>query len=90
MLIFVRWFDMTDMISHPKIQAPVHNIFDVTAFSNLHDISMVTMETNGLTNFLHRSFTFSPNLVPFCPFTTEKKPVKLMSYTLGHIELDTG
>ncbi len=28
-------------------------------------------------------------LVPFCPFTAEKKPIKVMSYTLGYIELDS-
>ncbi len=79
---------MTDMSSHPKNQQPGPNILAVTAFSNLHDISMVTMETNGLSNFLHRPSTFPPSLVPFCPFTAEKKPVKVMSYTLGYIELD--
>ena len=81
---------MTDTGSHARFKQPGPNILLVTAFSNLHDNSMVTMETNGLTNFLHRPSTFPPSLVPFCPFTAEKKPVKVMSYTLDLIELDTG
>ena len=68
---------MTDMSSRLKIQQPGPHILALTAFSNLHGISMVTMETNGLTNFLHRPSTFPPSLVPFCPFTAEKKAVKV-------------
>ncbi len=49
---------------------------------------MVTMETNGLTNFLHRPSTFLPNLRSVGTFTAEKKAVKVMSYTLDLIELD--
>ena len=80
---------MTDSSSHAKNQQPGHNTLAVTAFSNLHDSSMVTMETNGLTNFLHRPSTFLPNLRSVGPFTAEKKAVKVMSYTLDLIELDT-
>ncbi len=71
---------MTDMSSHAKIQRPGPNILVITAFSSLNDSSMVTMETNGLTNFLHRPSICPSSLVPF---TAEKKAVKVMSYTLG-------
>ncbi len=81
---------MTDMSSPARFQQPGSNILAVTAFSNLHKSNMVTMATNGLTNFLHTPSTLSPSLVPFCLFTVEKKPVKVMSYTLDLIELDTG
>ncbi len=76
------------MSSHAKIQQPGPNILSVTAFSNLHESSMVTMETNGLTNFLHRPSTFPPSLVPLCSFTAEEKAAKVMSYTLDLIEFD--
>ncbi len=52
---------MTDISSHPKTQQHGPNILAVTAFSNLHDMSMVTMETNGLSNSLHRPSTFLPS-----------------------------
>ena len=87
-LIFCRWNEMVYISSHAKIQQPGPNILAVTAFSNLHDNSMVAMETNGLTNFSHRPSTCPPSLVPFCSFSAEKKAVKVMSYTLGYIELD--
>ncbi len=80
---------MTDMSSHAKNQQPEPNILAMTAFSNLHDIGMVTMETNGLSNFLHRPSTFLPNLRSVGLFTAEKKAAKVMSYTLDLIELDT-
>ena len=79
---------MTDIGLQAKVQQPGPNILAVTPFSNLHDSSMVTMETNGLTNFLHRPSTFLPNLRSVGPFTAEKKAVKVMSYTLDLIELD--
>ncbi len=79
---------MTDIRSHAKNQLPGQSTLAMTAFSNLHDNSMVTMETNGLTNFSHRPSTFLPNLRSVGPFTAEKKAVKIMSYTLDLIELD--
>ncbi len=79
---------MIDISPDAKIQQTGPNILAETAFLNFHDSSMVTMETNGLTNFLHRPSSCPPSLVPFCPFTAEKKAVKVMSYTLGYIELD--
>ncbi len=75
--------------SNAKFQQPGPNILAVTGFSHLHDNSMVAMETNGLTNFLHRPSTCPPSLVPFCPVSAEEKAVKVMSYTLDLIELDT-
>ncbi len=79
---------MTDISSHAKNQQPGHSTLAMPAFSNLHDNSMVTMETNGLTKFLPRPYTFLPNLRSVGPFTAEKKAVKVMSYTLDLIELD--
>ena len=79
---------MIDMSGHAKNQQSGPNIWARTVFSSLHDNTMVTMETNGLTNFSPRSSNSLPSLVPFCPFTAKKKAVKVMSYTLGYIELD--
>ena len=76
------------MSSHAKFQQPGPNVLAVTTFSNLHNGSMVTMETNGLTNFLHRPSTFLPKLRYVVLFTAEKKAVKVMSYTFDLIELD--
>ena len=79
---------MTDTGSHARFEQPGPNILLVTAFSNLHNSSMVTMETIGLTNFLHGPSIFLPNLRSVSRFLAEKKAVKVMSYTLDLIELD--
>ncbi len=79
---------MVCMSPYTKIQQPGPNILAVTAFPNLHDNCMVTMETNGLTIFLHRPSTFISNLRSVGQFAAEKKAVKVMSYTLDLIEFD--
>ncbi len=47
---------------------------------------MIALEDNTL-KLVQDQHAFT-SLVPFCPFTAEKKPVKVMSYTLDLIESD--
>ncbi len=67
MLIFGRWIAMTNISGHTKIQQPGPNISAVPVLSNLCESDIVTMETNGLTNYSHIPSIFLPSLVPVGP-----------------------